>query len=237
MGSWIWQPTVQSLRGRGIDAESITLRGLEPGLRDADVAAVRLDDHVQQLVQHVEEQARPAVLVSHSYSGVVTAAAADRLGQRVIGLVHLGAFIPGPGRSLLDDWGSSDTDRDQERADIAAAGDLWLAPTREMLDHETDLAPGDRDVLAARFTAHPGRTVLDPAELAASVEQQPSTYVVLAPNGATDEAWNDAPRVARTASGWRRRHLVSGHWPMVSAFDATVDLLAEEIGHYADSEG
>ena len=77
MGGWIWEPTVQWLRARDIDAETMTLRGLEPGRADADIARVSLEDHVQQLVDVIEQtRADKVILVAHSYSGVVVAAAA-----------------------------------------------------------------------------------------------------------------------------------------------------------------
>ena len=77
MGGWIWEPTVQWLRARDIDAEMMTLRGLEPGRPDADIARVSLEDHVQQLVDVIyQTRADKVILVSHSYSGVVVAAAA-----------------------------------------------------------------------------------------------------------------------------------------------------------------
>lgn len=234
MGGWIWQPTVEHLRDRGIDAETITLEGLDAGESDASIASVSLEDHVQQLVELVEQdRTRPVVLVSHSYSGMVTASAADRLGSRVAGSIHVGAFVPTAGRSLLDDWGDSDAERAQERADVEAAGGLWQAPTRQMLEFEADLDGADRDLLAARLTPHPGRTILDPAALSRPASDQRSTYVALAPNGDVDEAWDAAPPAAKAASGWRRRHIVAGHWPMLSAFDATVDLIDAEIRHHA----
>lgn len=238
MGGWIWEPTVQALRDRGIHAHTLTLSGLEPGESAASRAAVRLADHVAQVVMAVEDLgSRPVVLVSHSYSGMVTATAADRLSERVLGQIHVGAFLARSGRSMLDDWGDSDEARAQERSAIEADDYLWQAPTRPMLDHENDLTPRDRDRLASRFTPHPGRTVLDPAEVSMPVEAQPSTYVALTPQGGFEEAWEDAPPLARAASGWRRRHLVSGHWPMVSAFEATVDLLDAEIRHFASARG
>jgi len=222
MGSWIWEPTVKWLRARGIDAETLTLYGLEPGQSDADRARVGLEDHVQQLVEYIE-QARvdKVVLVSHSYSGVVVAAAADRLGAQVAGIIHIGAFLPVDAHALLDHWGSSEEERAQEKADIENAGGLWLAPTREMLDYVDGLTDADRDYLASKFTAHPGRTVLDAVHLATPVGKQPSTYVAL--------SLEDIPDVAKTADKWRRRSLVSGHWPMVSAFDETAKLIEEEI--------
>src|SRR5699024_7408687 len=97
---------------------------------------------------------------------------------------------------------------------------------------EPDLAASDRDFLAAKFTPHPGRTVTDPAQLSAPVDVQPSTYVAVTASGGFDEEWSTARPAAAAASRWRRKHLVSGHWPMVSDLDATVDLLEAEIRHY-----
>ncbi|WP_301206453.1 alpha/beta hydrolase [Corynebacterium stationis] len=217
---------VNRLRSRGIDAETMTLRGLEPGQLDADIARVSLEDHVQQLVEHIAQtRADKVILVSHSYSGVVVASAADRLGTHVAGIIHIGAFLPVDAHALLDNWGSSEDERAQEKADIEAAGNLWLSPTREMLDYVDDLTDADRDYLTSKFTAHPGRTVLDAAHLSSPVEEQPTTYVAL--------SLKDAPAVAKSATTWQRRSLVSGHWPMVSAFDETVTLIEEEIRRYS----
>lgn len=231
MGGWIWEPTADRLRTYGIDVETITLKGLEPGQAGSEIAQVSLEDHVQQLIDHACR--RKVVLVSHSYSGYVVSSAADRLGNQVAGIIHFGSFLPVDGRSLLEDWGSSEEERAQEKADIEKAGDLWLAPTRDMLDFVEDLTDEDRDFLASKFTAHPGRTVLDRAQLLAPVSQQPTTYVALSLRGGFDDAWHQAPDIAQAATGWRRRSLKSGHWPMFSAFDATADLIAEEVHFYA----
>lgn len=234
MGSWIWEPTVKRLGDRGLNADTLTLQGLETGKPDSAIAAVGLEDHVQQLVEHLQQgAAEPVILISHSYSGMVTASAADRLGDQVIGLIHVGAFLPTAGRSLMDDWGGSAAARATERADIEAADHLWHAPTREMLDNESDLTPSDRDYLAAKFTPHPGLTVLDATKMSAPVESQPSTYIALTPNGDFDQAWDSAPAVAKSALNWRRKHIVSGHWPMISAPVSTVKLLEAEIRHYS----
>ncbi len=173
------------------------------------------------------------VLVSHSYSAMPAALAAARLDGHVQGLIHFGGFLPVDGRSLLDDWGGSGEDREQEGADITAAGNLWLPPERPMLDVEPDLAPADRDFLAKRFTPHPGHTITDSALLSAPVGAQPSTYVTLSSIDAEEEAWKHAPGVAKDALNWRRKHLRSGHWPMISVPEATTNLLAEEIGFYS----
>lgn len=236
MGAWIWEPTVERLQARGVAAETLTLPGLETGLADAAIAAVRLDDHVRHVSERVSALAAPVVLVSHSYSGMVAALVADRLSDRVAGAIHIAGYLPLDGRSLLDGWGSSEDEREHERDEIAHAGNLWLAPERPMLDFETDLTDRDRDFLAARFTPHPDSTVTDAARLASPVSAQPSTYVALSTRG-DQEAWREAPAAARAAEKWRKRALPSGHWPMLSLPDQTADLLATEIEHHPTAHG
>lgn len=232
MGAWIWEPTVTRLRDRGLHAEAITLHGLgaEPGAPDP--AGVGLATHVQQVVDHVVSSPIPVVLVSHSYSGVVAAQAADRAPDRVAGLVHFGGFLPTDGRSLLDDWGTSDVAREQEEHDIVAAGNLWPAPSAAMLQMEPDLSPEDRDHLSSRFRPHPGSTIREPARMGRPVEQQPTTYVGLSVDGEA-VAWQQAPPSARGADHWRRRTIASGHWPMVSRPEEVARLLVAELTHYA----
>lgn len=232
MAEWIWEPTAYALRKRGLGADTLTLRGLADGTSPADAAAVRLSDHVDELAAFVEKQAGPVVLVGHSYSSMVTGQVADRLGDRVRGLVHVGGFLPEDGRSLLDGWGDSAEARRQEEADIEAAGGLWAAPTLAMLQHEVGLSADDREFLAARLVAHPGRTVTDPAVLRTDLAAQPTTYVALSASGA-EQAWAEAPEIARRAPGWRRRHIGGGHWPMVSRPDEMIELLADELAHYS----
>ncbi|WP_169847020.1 alpha/beta fold hydrolase [Rhodococcus rhodnii] len=232
MGSWIWEPTVARLRERGFAARTMTLPGLAAGLPDAEIAEVRLADHVDALVAIVTASEKPVVLVGHSYSSMVTAQAADRLGDAVAGLVHIGGCLPADGLSLLDGWGDSRATREQERADIQRDGNLWAAPPRAMLDEEPDLTPDARDHLAASFTAHPGSTVTDAAVLSRPVTDQRSTYVALPAAGAED-AWQELPAAAHGAVNWRTRSIVGGHWPMLAQPEPTTDLLAEEIAHYA----
>lgn len=231
MGAWIWQPTVRSLTSRGFDAVAVTLRGLADTEIHSDIAQIRLEDHVLQLKDYVAQMDAPVILVSHSYSSMVTGQVADRLRERVAGLIHFGGFLPLNTRSLLDDWGTSDEDRQQEKTDIADAGNLWLAPERAMLEYETDLSPQDRDFLAERFTPHPGLTVTDKARMSSPVATQPTTYVALSPQG-EQHAWRAAPKAAREATTWRRKHIASGHWVMLTRPEGLEDLLSDEINYY-----
>src|SRR5699024_1110501 len=222
MGGWIWEPTVNRLRSRGIDAETMTLRGLEPGQLDADIARVSLEDHVQQLVDVIyQTRADKVILVSHSYSGAVVASASDRLGTYVAGIIHIGAFLPVDAHALLDNWGSTDDERAHEEADIEAAGNLWLSPTREMLDYVDDLTDADRDYLASKFTTHPGRTALDAADLSPQVDGHRQTVLA--------SSFTEAATAAKPATTRQRRSIAVVHSPMVSAYAETAALNEEEI--------
>lgn len=229
-GAWsaasVWEPTANELQRRGLCAEAVTLCGLEPDQPRSAIAAVRLEDHVAQVTALVTSRPDLVVLVGHSYSSMVTAQVADRMGSRVVGLIHFGGFLPTDGQSLLDGWGDSPSAREQERQGIADAGNLWLAPELPALEHEWDLTEADRRFLVERFTPHPGHTVTDPARLSAGTANQPTTFVALSAEDVSRGAEPDAP------SAWRIEHLVSGHWPMLSRPDDVVELISREVAHY-----
>lgn len=230
-GAWVWEPTANELRDRGFRAEAVTLGGLEADQPRTAVAEVHLEDHVEQVAALVTLSTDPVVLVGHSYSSMVTAQVADRVGRQVAGLIHFGGFMPAEGRSLLDDWGDSPSARDRERQEITEAGNLWLPPGREALEHERDLTEADRSFLAEQFTPHPGHTVTDPARLNADTSGQATTYVILSPDDITTDG---SANESAAPSGWRVEHLVSGHWPMLSRPAEVVDLIAREAVRYGE---
>lgn len=230
MGAWVRDSTLEGLTARGIPAKAVTLPGLEARASERDVAAIGLREHVDFLRDVVAATDGPVVLVSHSYSSFVAAQVADTA-EKVVGQVHIGGFLPVDGRRFIDEWGDSDEERAAEIRDIEEAGNLWPAPTAEMLEFETDLTESKRAYLADRFAPHPGRTLLEPAHLSRPVDVQPTTYVALSTVG-SEEAWANAPATARDAAGWRKRYLPTGHWPMVVDPAAVVDLLIEELQHY-----
>lgn len=232
-GAWVWEPTANELCRRGIEAEAVTLRGLETNLPRAAIAAVHLEDHVDQVVALVTRRTNPVVLVGHSYSSMVTAQVADRVGAQVVGLVHFGGFMPEDGRSLLDGWGDSASAREDERQAIVDAGDVWLPPEPHMLEHERDLTNADRTLLTERFTLHPGHTVTDPARLHTASSDQPTTYFTLSPEDISTASRATDPDVPKA---WRVEHLVSGHWPMLSRPDDVVDLIAREVVRYGEGQ-
>jgi pimeloyl-ACP methyl ester carboxylesterase len=101
-GGWCWKRVAPKLRAAGREAFTPTLTGLGErvhlGGREVD-----LEMHIADIVQVLEaEELSDALLVGHSYAGMVITGVADRLGARLRGLVYLDAFVPENGRSLLD---------------------------------------------------------------------------------------------------------------------------------------
>lgn len=90
----------QHLRARGHQVYTPTLAGNRPG----DSKRTTLDQAITSVVQFFEEQEiADAILLGHSYGGMVITGAADRLAEGSIRrLVYWNAFVPRNGDALVD---------------------------------------------------------------------------------------------------------------------------------------
>jgi pimeloyl-ACP methyl ester carboxylesterase len=219
MGSWVWEPVAVRLRSYGHTVHTPTLTGL--GAND-DHTAADLRTHVDQVVALLDdEQMADAILVGHSYSGLVAGQVADRRPARIAHTVFVHAFLPRSGRSLIDDW-STDTDaRQQETHDIAAAGGVWLPPVAG-LAAEPDLTPVQQQWLTQRLVNHPGRTVTDPVVMSRSIEGFSATYIA---SIADDEDLPSHVTALCDQPTWTVQRIRGGHWPMVSDPAGLTELL------------
>ena len=124
-GAWWYQSTARQLRQLGHDAYALTLTGV--GDRGHLLSAsVNLDTHIEDVVRTLEdERIEDAVLVGHSYGGMVISGAADRVPERVDSLVYVDAFVPEDGDSC---WTlTNDGQREWYMSGAAATG-YALAP-------------------------------------------------------------------------------------------------------------
>lgn len=111
LGAWAWEHVLGELQRAGVEAEALTLPGLERA--GTDRSGITFQDHVDAIVAAVEAAGRPAVLVVHSGAGFSGYAASDRLTDRLAAMVYVdtapgvGAMDPGfDGAEMPLDWES-----------------------------------------------------------------------------------------------------------------------------------
>ncbi|MER5811907.1 alpha/beta hydrolase family protein [Streptomyces sp. NPDC002033] len=98
-GAWTFEPLARQLRAHGHQAFALTLTGVGDR-RHLLSSSVNLDTHIADVVNLLaEHEVTDAVLVGHSYGGMVITGAADRAPERVAGLVYVDALVPGDGDS------------------------------------------------------------------------------------------------------------------------------------------
>lgn len=166
-----------------------------------------------------ESDLRDVAVVGHSYSGIVAGQVADRAPDRVAHTVFVDAFLPHDGKSMLDAF--PEPQRQDELRQIAENGGRWPAPDVAGAADGHGLSAEQARWLVERLVDHPGRTVSEPAVLNRPLAEQRATYIECSFQISDDVA------LMREEPNWSFRALQTGHWPMVSAPDQLVALLAD----------
>ncbi len=163
---------------------------------------------------------RGAVLVGHSYAGIVAGQVAGLAPDRVAHTVFVDANLPVDGQSMTDGW----SPRGQElvRAAVEANGGWWPVPELEDFDGH-DLTDEQVAWLVARASPHPGRTLFEPAYLARPLAELRATYVTCLRPGTKPR---DDVLALHGQPTWSFADVNTGHWPMVSQPTALATLLA-----------
>jgi pimeloyl-ACP methyl ester carboxylesterase len=103
-GAWhtgaAWDGVIDGLRKRGYTAEAITLPGYGPN--NGDPSTTTLADDTAALVNLLNKQTEPVILVAHSAGGVVVQQAVPKAVAKVEEVVFLDAFLAEDGKRLLD---------------------------------------------------------------------------------------------------------------------------------------
>jgi len=210
-GAWCWRRVLPGLWAAGHRAFAVSLTGVgeRAHLLRPDI---RLQTHADDVCAVIEaEELQGAVLVGHSYGGMVITAVADRLADRLSHLVYLDAVVPEPGES----WSSGHAPETQatRRAAIAATGTLPPAdPAAFGLQGE------DAAWVARRQTPQPGGVYDDPLHFDAQrINRLPRTFIdCTSPALPTIDVMR---RRVRASPDWKVVEIATGHDPMVSAPD------------------
>jgi pimeloyl-ACP methyl ester carboxylesterase len=237
LGGWAWREVSACLRALGHDVFAVTLTGLGERVHLAR-SDVDLETHIADVLGVLDyEDLRDAVLVGHSYAGVVVTGAADRRPDRLHSLVYLDCAPLPDGMAIADV--QTDEQRALQRAAVEHDGDGWRWPVPD----RATLAQGlfgstagldDRHfaTLEQRGTPQPYATFTTPLRLTHPRAPGVRRAAILCTEGGITiaairqmlEAGD--PRAAVFADpDWDLRELGTGHWAMFSAPAQVAEML------------
>jgi len=218
-GGWVWRRVLAPLRAAGHEVHALTLTGdgERAHLRTPDIGLQTHIDDVLGLV--LAEELQDAVLVGHSYGGmVITGAAAALLARepaRVRSLVYVDAMVPMPGEG----WGDTHPPEVVAARRAAAAAHGNALPPPDPRDFGLDGA--DADWLRRRHVPHPFGMYRVPLHYdGALVESLPRLFIdCTQPAYPTIDAMR---RRVRQQPGWQVVEMACGHFPMLQQPEALV---------------
>jgi pimeloyl-ACP methyl ester carboxylesterase len=237
LGGWAWRDVAARLRGLGHEVYPVTLTGLGERVHLAH-EGVDLETHIADVVNLLDyERVADAVLVGHSYAGVVVTGVADRRPERLAAVVYLDSSPLPAGVSIVDV--QPPEQRDRQRRDVERHGDgwRWPPPDRDTLLRGTygsasGLEEPQLRLMEARATAQPYATFTSPLELAHGRPPGVRRVAILCADGGISLALlreliaRGDPRAAVFADAdWEVHELATGHWPMFSLPDPLAELL------------
>ncbi|PYF99342.1 Pimeloyl-ACP methyl ester carboxylesterase [Georgenia satyanarayanai] len=218
LGAWAWEDVLTELRRAGVEAQALTLPGLEHA--DTDRSGVTFEDHVEAVCAAVEATGRPTVLVVHSGAGFSGYAASDRLTDRLAGMVYVDT-APGVGPM---DPGFDGADMPLDWESLAA---------EENLD---GLSEEQLQTFRTRAVPQPGGVLRGAADLVDDARRHvPSTFVCTSFTAEAYRAYaaeGTMPWLAGipelTDTTWV--DLPTSHWPMWSRPRDLAAVIAEAAG-------
>ena len=184
---------------------------------------IGLDHHVQDLVAIFEcEDIQDAVLVAHSYGGMVVSGALEHIADRVRRVVYLDAHLPRSGESAFDLIGA---DRAADHlANAKNNGEGWYLPPGDASRYGvTD--PDDAAWVNSRITAQPLKTYQDPVGTTDRAWRHPGTFIECVPSSLEPHVLERARERHAADPGFAYEVLQATHDAMVTAPDEVTQLL------------
>ncbi len=219
-GGWCWRDVAAILRVRGHTVTAPTQTGL--GERAHLISPqVDLATFVTDIENHIRFEALDRiVLVGHSFAGGVISGVAETMPERIERLVYLDAVMLESGETPMSRI-PEDVAAERIRLAEETSGGLSLPAPPASAFGISD--PGQIARVESRLTAHPLKTYLTSLTFRnAPGNGLPAHYIVC-----TDPLYQplESARERARKAGWPMHHLATGHDAIVTAPDATADLL------------
>lgn len=211
-GGWCWNKLTPLLTSAGHRVHTPTLTGL--GDRSHLLTPeVDLDTHIKDIsaLFHYED-VHDAILVGHSYGGMVVAGVAPSVVALLAGVIYLDAFLPDDGKALGD------------YVTVRPPEGLWRLPPPGKPPRFGVSNPADVTWMEARLTDQPLKTMTQPVSIAADISARvPHTFILCTKGPQFVAAAERAKQ-----RGYRYRELLSaGHDAMISQPGELAKLLVE----------
>jgi pimeloyl-ACP methyl ester carboxylesterase len=221
-GGWCWTRVAEHLRRRGhvVHAPSMTGMGDRRHLLSRDIT---FETHVMDFVNTIlVERLDDVVLCGHSFGGIVTTAVADRVADRVRGLVFLDAFLARDGQSVFD---LSPPWRTAEILEAARLhGDGWTVPPQHFERWVED--PVDRAWVMEMAGPHPLEAMRQPLSLTGAGDAIANRTYVVAEQYRPSPFWQFHDALKDDPS-WHVTGLPTLHDAMISMPDAVAAILED----------
>jgi pimeloyl-ACP methyl ester carboxylesterase len=214
-GGWAWKKMRPLMAAAGHELYTPTQTGIGERVHLAH-RGINLDTHIQDLLAVLEfEDVRNAILVGHSYGGMVATGVADRARDKIKHLVYLDAFAPEGGKSAADYMPA-------ERAEMVRknAIDGWKVPSSPV---PPDTSPGDMAWLSARRVPQPLQCFEQKLVLKNGPLSVPRTYIYAQRHNPGDPFRQFMQRARK--EGWPVYEMDASHSPHVTAPEALMEIL------------
>lgn len=205
-----------------MDVFTPNLSGCGPTVHLLHQADIGLNAHVEEVKQGLFfDDLQNAVLVGHSYGGLVATAVAALCPERVAGVVLLDGYLLEPGQSGLDFW---TPDKAEKVKAALAAGERTREPlSANALGIER---PDQVDWVAERLRPHPINCYAQALPRNGEQQRNMEGIYVRCTEGALVDSF--APSVIRARQkGWVVLDLKAGHDAMLTEPEATARSLLE----------
>ena len=216
-GSWWWHLAAAALQERGISSAAPGLPSCGEGDRPAGLRGPGLPEDVAAVRAALTEGDEPAVVVAHSYGGIVAAEAAAGVAE-VRHLVLVSSYLPEPGESLSTFGAATPPpflDFDPDGGTFGARPELFAATFAQ------DCPPDITRDAATRLVRQTLAVTSQPVQ-AAAWHDLPTTYVVCTEDQGT-------PAAAQREFSHRADKVIevkAGHHPFLSQPQALADIIA-----------
>jgi pimeloyl-ACP methyl ester carboxylesterase len=219
-GGWCYQPVARLLRAKGHEVYTPTLTGLgeREHLRGPNVD---LDMHINDVVKVLQfEDLRNAIVVGHSYGGMVITGVGDRAADRVGHLVYLDAAYPVNGQSLVDVAGPMMLAA-RQASRVVDGVELVLFPGTDPLSFYGVTDPQQIEWMKPKLTPHPWKCFEQKLVLQNedALWKIPQTHIICA----STRLGRDVPRMEKLSNG-RIWSIDTGHDLMITEPEAVTEM-------------